>query len=74
MTIEEAQQLVEVWNEKHSTERCTNGNKGEESELQTTVALGHQFWELLTKANQQQVDLTIALTETLAQLNASCKR
>mgnify|MGYP002597311229 CR=1 FL=1 len=28
MTIEEAQQLVEVWNAKHPVERCTCGNEG----------------------------------------------
>ena len=28
MTIEEAPQLVEVWNAKHPVERCTCGNEG----------------------------------------------
>lgn len=131
MTIEEAQQLVEVWNAKHPVERCTCGNEGDGSPVRATAAtpaitntpetpppsattpdpatpagpgtspaatqatdpvtaaaparivpsdpqaaavLGRRFWELLAEANRQQTDLTIALTETLAQLNAACKR
>ncbi|MFQ8804984.1 MAG: aminotransferase class III-fold pyridoxal phosphate-dependent enzyme [Alistipes indistinctus] len=104
MTIEEAQQLVEVWNAKHPVERCTCGNEGDGSPVRATAAtpaspgtspprrrhpsrlrlphrhgsppdpqaaavLGRRFWELLAEANRQQVDLTVALTETLARLS-----
>lgn len=107
MTIEEAQQLVEVWNAKHPVERCTCGNEGDGSPVRATAAtpaspgtspaatqapepvtaaapariappdpqaaavLGRHFWELLAEANRQQVDLTVALTETLARLNTA---
>ena len=100
MTIEEAQQLVEVWNAKHPVERCTCGNEGDGSPVRATAAtpaspgtspaatqapepvtaaapariaavLGRRFWELLAEANRQQVDLTVALTETLARLNTA---
>ena len=107
MTIEEAQQLVEVWNAKHPVERCTCGNEGDGSPVRATAAtpaspgtspaatqapepvtaaapariappdpqaaavLGRGFWELLAEANRQQVDLTVALTETLARLNTA---
>ena len=114
MTIEEAQQLVEVWNAKHPVERCTCGNEGDGSPVWATAAtpaspgtspatpgtppaatqapepvtaaapariappdpqaaavLGRRFWELLAEANRQQVDLTVALTETLARLNTA---
>lgn len=131
MTIEEAQQLVEVWNAKHPVERCTCGNEGDGSPVRATAAtptitntpetpppsattpdpatpadpgtspaatqatdpvtaaaparifpsdpqaaavLGRRFWELLAEANRQQVDLTVALTETLARLNAARER
>lgn len=33
---------------------------------QAAAVLGRRFWELLAEANRQQVDLTVALTETLA--------
>lgn len=110
MTIEEAQQLVEVWNAKHPVERCTCGNEGDGSPVRATAVttatpaspgtspaatqapepvtaaapariappdpqaaavLGRRFWELLAEANRQQVDLTVALTETLARLNTA---
>ena len=111
MTIEEAQQLVEVWNAKHPVERCTCGNEGDGSPVRATAAtpaspgpgrrrapaatqapepgtaaapariappdpqaaavLGRRFWELLAEANRQQVDLTVALPETLARLNTA---
>ena len=89
MTIEEAQQLVEVWNAKHPVERCTCGNEGDGSpqapepvtaaapariappDPQAAAVLGRRFWELLAEANRQQVDLTVALTETLARLNTA---
>lgn len=107
MTIEEAQQLVEVWNAKHPVERRTCGNEGDGSPVRATAAtpaspgtspaatqapepvtaaapariappdpqaaavLGRRFWELLAEANRQQVDLTVALTETLARLNTA---
>ena len=38
MTIEEAQQLVEVWNAKHPVERCTCGNEGDGSPVRATAA------------------------------------
>jgi len=38
---------------------------------QAAAVLGHRFWELLAEANRQQVDLTVALTETLARLNTA---
>ena len=38
MTIEEAQQLVEVWNAKHPVERCTCGNEGDGSPVWATAA------------------------------------
>ena len=110
MTIEEAQQLVEVWNAKHPVERCTCGNEGDGSPVRATAVtaatpaspgtspaatqapepvtaaapariappdpqaaavLGRRFWELLAEANRQLVDLTVALTETLAPLNTA---
>ena len=38
---------------------------------QAAAVLGRRFWELLAEANRQQVDLTVALTETLARLNTA---
>lgn len=38
MTIEEAQQLVEVWNAKHPVEYCACGNEGDGSPVRATAA------------------------------------
>lgn len=71
MTIDEAQELVEVWNLKHpATPNASSEASSPCATEQKRMELGEQFWELLSTADREQVNLTEALCEMLHRRNA----